>query len=108
MPTPETMRKYCPIIKPVSLIGDFWTLLIVKELLDGPKRFNLIKEALPEITSRTLSAKLKNMVENDVVKRTQLEGSPPGVEYSLTSLGHGLRPVVKSIEEFGNQFLCEI
>jgi DNA-binding HxlR family transcriptional regulator len=99
-------QKYCPIIKPTELLGDTWTLLIVKELLDGALRFNKIKEKIPEITNRTLSARLKKLTIDRVIERKQFEGNPPKVEYNLTPLGHGLKPVLIAIENFGNEFMC--
>ncbi|MEM1312490.1 MAG: helix-turn-helix domain-containing protein [Patescibacteria group bacterium] len=99
-------KKYCPIIRPTELLGDTWTLLIIKELLEEPLRFNKIKDKIPEITNRTLSARLKKLVSNKVIERNLLEGSPPKVEYNLTQMGYGLKPVLREIEDFGNKFMC--
>ena len=99
-------KKYCPIIKPTELLGDTWTLLIIKELLEGPVRFNKIKEKIPEITNRTLSARLKKLCQENVIERKQHEGNPPKVEYNLTPMGMGLKKVLDAIEEFGNEFMC--
>jgi DNA-binding HxlR family transcriptional regulator len=98
----EIIKKYCPIIKPIELIGDSWILLIIKELLVEPKRFNQIKDSIPEITSRTLSAKLKFLISHNIVVKRQ----PPQTEYELTEIGHGLKEVILAIEVFGNTFLC--
>lgn len=99
-------EKYCPIIKPTKLIGDAWTILIVKSLLEGSKRFNQIKEEIPEITSRTLSARLKFLCENGLIVRKQYEEIPPKVEYNLTVMGRGLKDIIQAIEKFGNIFMC--
>jgi DNA-binding HxlR family transcriptional regulator len=102
----EVEKKYCPIIKPTELLGDTWTLLIIKELLDGPLRFNKIKEKIPEITNRTLSARLKKLCLEGVLERKQYEEIPPRVEYNLTKMGLGLKKVLDAIEDFGNEFMC--
>lgn len=102
----EISKKYCPIIKPTKLIGDTWNILIVKSLLGGAKRFNEIRDEIPEITSRTLSQRLKFLCENKILVRTQFTQIPPKVEYKLTETGRGLKPVIQAIEDFGNSYLC--
>lgn len=101
-----SIKKYCPIIKPTKLIGDVWTLLIVKSLLEESKRFNQIKADIPEITSRTLACRLKSLVKQGVIERKQYQVIPPKVEYSLTEVGLGMNKIIKEIERFGNKFLC--
>ncbi len=98
--------KYCPIIRPTKVVGDVWTILIVKTLLKGPKRFNQIKDEIEEITSRTLSARLKFLVEQRVIVRKQFPEIPPRVEYELTTMGKGLEQIVVEIEKFGNTWMC--
>jgi DNA-binding HxlR family transcriptional regulator len=98
--------KYCPIIKPTKLVGDVWNILIIKCLLNGPRRFNQIKTEIPEITSRTLTCRLKELVEQGIIERKQYPVIPPKVEYTLTEKGQGLRNVIEAIEEFGNKYLC--
>lgn len=100
------IKKYCPIIKPTKLIGDVWTLLIVKCLLKEPKRFNQIKSEIPEITSRTLTCRLKSLTEQGIIDRKQYPVIPPKVEYRLTEVGLGMAKIIKEIEKFGNKFLC--
>ncbi len=100
-------EKYCPFIKPTELIGDLWTILIVKLLLEKPLRFNEIKEAIPETNARTLSNRLKTLVDKKIIKRKQYPQIPPKVEYSLTDLGMGLRPIIQAIEDYGNRYLCD-
>jgi len=102
---PQT-NKYCPIIKPTKIIGDVWNILIVKSLLQEPKRFNQIKKEIPEITSRTLTARLKTLTEWQILERKQYPVIPPKVEYSLSEKGRGLKNVILAIEEYGNHYLC--
>jgi DNA-binding HxlR family transcriptional regulator len=106
MPTSQLEKKYCPIIKPSKLLGDSWVLLIVKELLGGPKRFNQLGTAIPEITNRVLTQRLKFLCENGIIERTEYKTKTPKVEYHLTPMGTALKPILKSIEDFGNKFMC--
>jgi len=101
-------EKFISIIKPIKLIGDPWVLLIIKALMEGPKRFNQISKELDGITNRSLSLKLKHLAAQGVLER-QVDPStnPPQVIYYLTPLGKGVEPILKSIEEFGDKFFCE-
>jgi DNA-binding HxlR family transcriptional regulator len=100
------LQKYCPFIKPTEIIGDLWTILIVKNLMPGSLRFNELKEKIPEINARTLSARLKSLTEKGLIDRKQYPQIPPKVEYSLTAKGQGLQPILQAIEDYGNRFLC--
>lgn len=99
--------KYCSIVKPIELISDSWTLLIIKSLLTGEKRFNELRSEISDINNRTLSARLKFLTQRGVIVRSVSTHSPLSVSYTLTELGEGIRPVLKEIEKFGNRFLCE-
>lgn len=105
-PSKVIEQKYCPIIRPTSLIGDTWVLLIVKELLNGPKRFSEIQKAIPEVTSRTLTQRLKDLCEAGLLIRTQQNTIPPRVDYELTTMGYGMKSIIDAIEEFGNKWMC--
>jgi DNA-binding HxlR family transcriptional regulator len=87
-----------------EVIGDFWSILIIRELLAGEKRFNEIEELLSEITSSTLSTRLKKLEEDGVVIRTQYECIPPKVVYSLSDKGQDLKLVVAEIDRFGQKW----
>jgi DNA-binding HxlR family transcriptional regulator len=102
----EIFKKYCPILKPIQLLGDEWILLIVKELLLSPKRFSELKNQIPEITSRTLTHRLKSMCEYGLLTRKQFAQIPPKVEYSLTDMGKDVGKILETIEDFGNKWLC--
>ena len=99
--------KHCSIIKPIELISDSWTLLIIKSLLPGTERFNELRNEITDINNRTLSARLKFLVLKGVIVRHVSPGSPPSVKYTLTQLGKGIEPILNEIENFGNRFMCE-
>ena len=93
--------KNCPIAEASRLIGDFWNILIIRELLKGCLRFNELKETVEGITNSTLSDRLKNLVAEDIVERKQYESIPPKVEYSLTTKGKKLQTLIAELEKFG-------
>ena len=103
-----SQTQHCSIVKPIELISDTWTLLIIKSLLTGTKRFNELKNEIEAINNRTLSARLKFLAEKGlVIRRVSLITTPPSVKYTLTPLGKGIEPILNEIEKFGNKFLCE-
>lgn len=93
------------IVKPIELIGDPWTLMIVKCLIVGPKRFNELKNEIPGINNRTLSARLKSLALDGAIQRQVGLENPPTVKYYVTALGKGIGPILQAIEDFGNKFM---
>lgn len=89
----------CSIAETSRLIGDFWTLLIIRELLKGCQRFNDLKQNVENITNSTLSDRLKTLTENNLVIRNQHQCIPPKVEYSLSEKGLMLKPLLMEIEQ---------
>ena len=81
----------------VQILGDTWVLLILKELCNSNLRFNQIKDRLPEITARTLSTKLKCLVEKNVLTKTCPDNNRNYCEYSLTKKGEQYKKVVRAI-----------
>jgi DNA-binding HxlR family transcriptional regulator len=98
-------EKYCPIGAAIKIIGDEWSIFIIRELLSGPKRFNEIQEIIDGITSSTLSDRLKKLAKNKIIKRQQYQCIPPKVEYSLTDKGQDLEKIVLEIRNFGEKWL---
>lgn len=88
----------CSIASTSKLLGDFWTILIIRQLLKGCQRFNDLKDSVENITNSTLSDRLKTLVENDLVIRNQHECIPPKVEYSLSEKGKMLKGLINEIE----------
>lgn len=92
----------CPAEKTITLIGNKWSLLIIRELIiaDGPLRYNELAKNLKKISSRTLSKKLKNMVNYGIIKKTIYDESPIKVEYSLTEKGKELYKVTQPMADW--------
>jgi DNA-binding HxlR family transcriptional regulator len=101
------MEKYCPVSHTTRIIGDFWSILIVRELLSGCKRFNQLQEIIDDLTSSTLSDRLKKLTDAGIIERKQYESIPPKVEYSLTDKGRDLSGLIREIETFSEKWESE-
>jgi DNA-binding HxlR family transcriptional regulator len=100
MMTKEEM-PLCPVATTVMLIGNKWKLLILRNLLERPWRFNELKRNLEGISQKVLTDSLRSMEADGIVIRTVYTEIPPRVEYSLTDLGNAMRPILMSMEQFG-------
>ena len=95
---------HCPIARSLEVIGDRWTILILRDLVRlGPRRFQDLERSLRGISPNTLSARLKRLEEAGVVERRFYEQHPPRAEYLLTDVGNELRPVLKALFEWGQR-----
>lgn len=96
----------CPVARTLDLIGERWTILLMRDLLlHGPRRFQHLQDSLPGVAPNTLSARLKAMEDNGLVRRVLYSERPPRVEYVLTDLGRSLGPVVKAMRDWGSKHL---
>ncbi len=96
----------CPISGALQMIGDKWTLLVVRELAAGPKRTMEIHSGLFPISSRTLVARLRDMEKDQLLQRTDFGGNPPHIEYALTERGCLLLPIVDALRTLGQSLDC--
>ena len=94
----------CPVATTVSLIGSKWKLLIIRNLLQRPWRFNELKKNLEGISQKVLTDSLRSMEDDGLVIRTVYPEVPPRVEYSLSELGLTLKPILDSMVEWGNAY----
>ena len=94
----------CPVATTVSLIGSKWKLLILRNLLQRPWRFNELRKSLDGISQKVLTDSLRSMEEDGIITRTVYPEVPPRVEYALSELGESMRPIIKSREDFGLQY----
>jgi DNA-binding HxlR family transcriptional regulator len=95
----------CPIARTAELVGDFWTLLIVRDLGRESMRFNALLASLQGVSSRTLAQRLKALEQAGMIQCKRFSEIPPRVEYSLTERGLALLPVVEDMREFGQEWL---
>jgi DNA-binding HxlR family transcriptional regulator len=104
---PATTGSTHPLGHAIRMLGDGWILLIVMNLLPGPKRFGELRHAVDNINSRTLSQRLKVLEDIGFVERRAFAEIPPRVEYRLTEKGLALGSVIDSIEQFAQRYLSE-
>ena len=91
----------CPVATTVSLIGSKWKLLILRNLLVRPWRFNELRKSLDGISQKVLTDSLRSMEEDGIITHTVYPEVPPRVEYALSDLGESMRPIIKLMETFG-------
>ena len=96
----------CPITGALQMLGDKWTMLVVRELVSGPKRTMELLNSLFPISSRTLVARLRDMEKDAFVERTDFGGNPPHIEYALTERGRLLLPLLESLRQLGLVLGC--
>jgi DNA-binding HxlR family transcriptional regulator len=95
-------RRPDPVDRSLEIVGHKWTFPIVRELLDGPRRFTEIARALPRANPKMITARLRELETAGLVTRTVYAEVPPRVEYSLTARGRALRPVIDALRSWGN------
>jgi len=100
---PTRYNQACPVAKTLEVIGDRWTLLVVRDLLAGPKRFRDFLDTLSGIAPNILSARLKLMEEHGLIARRFYSDHPPRAEYALTDKGRELGMVVGALAAWGGR-----
>lgn len=94
----------CPVETTLTLIGDKWKVLIIRDLRGGTKRFGELKKSLIGISQKVLTANLRDMEENGLLTREVFPEVPPRVEYTLTELGCSMFPILDAMEKWGTKF----
>jgi len=97
----------CPFCRTADVVCAKWTLLLVRELADGQSRFCELERALPGISPRTLSLRLRALEEQGIVERQTFAEVPPRVEYALTEKGFALVPVIDAMRAWGEEWHAE-
>lgn len=103
MLTKEEMPA-CPVATTVQLIGSKWKLLILRNLMQRPWRFNELRRDLEGISQKVLTDSLRSMEEDGILTRTVYPEVPPRVEYALSGLGQSLRPIIEAMAEWGQNY----
>ena len=94
----------CPVETTLTLISDKWKVLILRDLLQGTKRFGELKKSIGHVTQKVLTAQLRDMEACGLVDRQVYAEVPPRVEYSLTELGRSLRPILDAMWAWGEAY----
>ena len=98
----------CPVATTVQLIGSKWKLLIIRNLLVRPWRFNKLRKDLAGISQKVLTDSLRSMEQDGIVIRRVYPEVPPRVEYSLSELGESMRPIIQAMEQWGTDYKARI
>ena len=94
----------CPVETTLMLISDRWKVLIIRDLLDGTKRFGELKKSVGSISQKVLTSNLRAMEESGLLTRKVYPEVPPRVEYTLTETGYSLKPILNSMVEWGTEY----
>ena len=94
----------CYVATTISLIGSKWKLLIIRNLMERPWRFNELQKNLEGISQKVLTDSLRSMEADGIITRTVYPEVPPRVEYALSELGDSLRPIISAMKEWGKEY----
>ena len=94
----------CPVATTVQLIGNKWKLLILRNLLVRPWRFNELMKSLDGISQKVLTESLRSMESDGIITRTVYPEVPPRVEYALSELGESMRPILDAMQAWGQEY----
>lgn len=98
----------CPVEMTLQLIGNKWKVLMLRDLLEGTKRFGELKKSVGSITQKVLTQNLREMEESGLVIRKVYAEVPPRVDYTLTETGYSLKPILDSMIEWGTSYKNQI
>ncbi len=99
-----TQLPACPVETTLTLIGDKWKVLILRDLITGTKRFGELKKSIGSVSQKVLTAQLRDMEKKGLVHREVYAEVPPRVEYSLTDLGRSLKPILDAMQSWGEKY----
>jgi DNA-binding HxlR family transcriptional regulator len=97
--------QFCPVAMAAEILGARWTLILLREFLAGPARFNELRRGAPRMSPALLSKRLKELEAAGVVARTPIAGEPDAYEYALTAAGEELRPVIEAVGLWGHRWI---
>lgn len=98
----------CDVATTVQLVGSKWKLLIIRDLISGPKRTSQLKRSLSGVSQKVLTESLSSMIDDGLVDRIDLKKVPPHVEYRLTPLGESFLPVIESMRQWGKYYKSQL
>ena len=98
----------CPVELTLLLISNKWKVLIIRDLLDGTKRFSELKKSITNISQKVLTSNLREMEENDLLTRKVYPEVPPRVEYTLTDIGYSLKTLLDDMDKWGTWYRREV
>ncbi len=100
----EKKLPACPVEMTLMLISDRWKVLIIRDLLDGTKRFGELKKSIRNVSQKVLTANLRSMEDSGLLIRKVYPEVPPRVEYTLTETGYSLKPILNAMVVWGTEY----
>lgn len=104
----EKALPACPIETTLTMISSKWKVLILRDLLDGTRRFNELRRSVGTVSQKVLTAQLRDMEQDGLVRRQVFAEVPPRVEYSLTDRGRSLKPILDAMRDWGAAYKAEM
>lgn len=101
---PKNYDQPCPVAKTLELVGERWTLLIIRDLIRGKTKFNELQESLPGIAASVLSERLKNLEAHEIVESKLYSEHPPRLSYHLTKRGRELGMIIGALYSWGQKY----
>ena len=98
----------CPVATTLQLIGNKWKMLILRNLMSRPWRFNEMLRSIPGISQKVLTDNLRALENDEIITRTVFPEVPPRVEYALSDLGESMRPIIKAMEARGTVYQQQV
>lgn len=101
----DASHAVCPVLATARIVSGKWTLVLLRDLALGPRRFSQLQRSLAGISPGTLSVRLRSLEEEGIIERREFAEMPPRVEYRLTAKGEHLVPIVDAMREYGTNWL---
>lgn len=98
----------CPVETTLLLISDRWKVLILRDLMDGTKRFGELKKSIGSVSQKVLTSNLRSMEESGLLTREVFAEVPPRVEYTLTETGYSLKPILDAMWNWGEKYKAKL
>ncbi len=104
---PDSRRSNCPVSCTLEIIGDKWTLLVIRDLIMGKKTYSEFEQSPESIPTNILAERLKRLQSHGIVRRNQYQERPPRYAYELTDKGKALKPVLLAMMKWGHENLAD-
>ncbi|MEY8257256.1 helix-turn-helix domain-containing protein [Erysipelotrichaceae bacterium 66-17] len=108
MSTEKKELPACPVETTLMLIGNKWKVLILRDLMEGTRRFGQLKKSVGNVNQKVLTAQLRSMEQDELLTRKVYAQVPPRVEYTLTERGRSLKPILDAMQHWGEEYQSNV
>ncbi|GJM59198.1 helix-turn-helix domain-containing protein [uncultured Dubosiella sp.] len=108
MSTEKKELPACPVETTLMLIGNKWKVLILRDLMEGTRRFGQLKKSVGNVNQKVLTAQLRSMEQDELLTRKVYAEVPPRVEYTLTVRGRSLKPILDAMQHWGEEYQSNV